>query len=350
MWIAVILFLAILGLLAYLDTKKPKNYPPGPKWLPLIGSAPTLYRLRKKTGLLHLASAELAKKYGPIVGLKVGKDRTVIVYGLQEMREFLQNEDLAGRPQGPYYEIRTFGDRKGVMLTDEEFWQEQRRYVLRNLREFGFGRRNMSAMIEDEALMMVQRIKAMVEDSKGPLVIPMTRVFGIHILNTLWTMMAGIRYSPEDKEVKNLQTLLNELFIRIDMMGTLFSHFPILRFIAPDFSGYNLYVKAHEPLWKFIKDEIERHKKTFDASHPRDLIDMYLIMLNDPCRPQSFSEKQLLAICVDLFMAGSETTSKSIGFGFLYLLLNPDVQKKAQEEIDLVVGRNRLPTLEDRPK
>lgn len=63
-----------------------------------------------------------------------------------------------------------------------------------------------------------------------------------------------------------------------------------------------------------------------------------------------FSESQLLAICMDMFMAGSETTSKSLGFGFLYLLLNPEVQKKAQEEIDRVVGRDRLPTLNDRPK
>ncbi len=49
-------------------------------------------------------------------------------------------------------------------------------------------------------------------------------------------------------------------------------------------------------------------------------------------------------------MAGSETTSKSLGFGFLYLLLYPEVQRKAQKEIDRVVGRERMPTLNDRPK
>lgn len=49
-------------------------------------------------------------------------------------------------------------------------------------------------------------------------------------------------------------------------------------------------------------------------------------------------------------MAGSETTSKSLGFTFLYMLRHPDVQRKAQEEIDAVVGRDRLPSLEDRPK
>lgn len=63
-----------------------------------------------------------------------------------------------------------------------------------------------------------------------------------------------------------------------------------------------------------------------------------------------YTEDQLLAICLDMFMAGSETTSKSLGFCFLYLILYPDVQKKAQEEIDRVVGRDRLPSLQDRPK
>jgi cytochrome P450 len=53
---------------------------------------------------------------------------------------------------------------------------------------------------------------------------------------------------------------------------------------------------------------------------------------------------------MDMFMAGSETTSKSLGFGFLYLLLTPDVQEKAREEIDRVIGKTRSPNLNDRPK
>lgn len=49
-------------------------------------------------------------------------------------------------------------------------------------------------------------------------------------------------------------------------------------------------------------------------------------------------------------MAGSETTSKALGFCFLYLVLYPHVQKKAHEEIDRVIGRNKLPTAEDKAK
>lgn len=63
-----------------------------------------------------------------------------------------------------------------------------------------------------------------------------------------------------------------------------------------------------------------------------------------------FTESQLLAICIDLFMAGSETTSKALDFCFLYLILFPNVQKKAQEEIDKIIGHERFPSLADRSR
>lgn len=161
------------------------------------------------------------------------------------------------------------------------------------------------------------------------------------------------------------------------MIGAPFGHFPILRFLAPEMSGYNAFLRVHQPLWKFLGDEIDNHKDTFDPASPRDLMDVYLNMLRSEDCSNTFSgditfrisanpklqqhactnynvtvltEIQLLAICVDLFMAGSETTSKTLGFCFLNLILSQDVQKKAQEEIDRVIGRDRPPTLEDRAK
>ncbi|KAJ8593694.1 cytochrome P450 [Rhizopogon salebrosus TDB-379] len=44
-----------------------------------------------------------------------------------------------------------------------------------------------------------------------------------------------------------------------------------------------------------------------------------------------------------------ETTSSTLMVFFLAMVLYPDVQKRAQEEIDSVVGKDRLPTFEDRP-
>ncbi|OWR43710.1 putative cytochrome P-450 [Danaus plexippus plexippus] len=52
---------------------------------------------------------------------------------------------------------------------------------------------------------------------------------------------------------------------------------------------------------------------------------------------------------MDMFMAGTETTTKSMSFCFSYLVREQKVQKKAQEEIDRVIGRNKTPALNDRP-
>jgi len=49
-----------------------------------------------------------------------------------------------------------------------------------------------------------------------------------------------------------------------------------------------------------------------------------------------------------LFGAGSDTTVSSIHSFMLAMVLYPEVQKKAQAEIDRVIGNRRLPVFEDR--
>jgi cytochrome P450 len=47
------------------------------------------------------------------------------------------------------------------------------------------------------------------------------------------------------------------------------------------------------------------------------------------------------------YIAGSDTTVSAIMSFFLAMLIYPEVQQKAQAEIDRVVGRDRLPEMED---
>lgn len=47
---------------------------------------------------------------------------------------------------------------------DERLWVEQRRFVLRHLREFGFGRTSMATIIEDEALKLVEHFKKLLRN------------------------------------------------------------------------------------------------------------------------------------------------------------------------------------------
>lgn len=215
----------------------------------------------------------------------------------------------------------------------------------------------MKEICEAEAEFCLNDFRKRIEEHGGKCMkVPMSNIHGTYVLNSLWKFMAGIRYNPENEELKLLQELLNDLFKNIDMMGATFSHFPILTYIAPEASGYNSFVQCHTNIHKFLKREIENHKRNFNPSDdPNDLIEAYLRMLYSGDEEsgqvhESFSELQLLAICLDTFMAGTDTTMKSLNFMFLHLVRNPSIQKRARREIDAVVGRNRLPKLEDRVK
>lgn len=49
----------------------------------------------------------------------------------------------------------------------------------------------------------------------------------------------------------------------------------------------------------------------------------------------------------DLMVATGDTSVASTLWGFLYLILHPQVQQKVQTELDQVVGRERLPNTDD---
>jgi cytochrome P450 len=55
-------------------------------------------------------------------------------------------------------------------------------------------------------------------------------------------------------------------------------------------------------------------------------------------------------ILLDLFFAGAESMANSLDYALLYMMLNPHIQRKVQEELDDVVGRSRRPSIEDRSR
>ncbi|KZS88711.1 cytochrome P450 [Sistotremastrum niveocremeum HHB9708] len=72
---------------------------------------------------------------------------------------------------------------------------------------------------------------------------------------------------------------------------------------------------------------------------------------SDSGKEHSAEEEDIIAHSAwALYIAGADTIVSSIITFFLCMTLNPDVQSRAQEEIDRVVGRNRLPTISDRYK
>jgi cytochrome P450 len=64
----------------------------------------------------------------------------------------------------------------------------------------------------------------------------------------------------------------------------------------------------------------------------------------------SLPEEQLVVIGTDFLFPASTTMSSTLNFALAFLLNYPEVQTKMQQELDKVVGRDRLPTLDDRAR
>ncbi|KAF5297438.1 hypothetical protein FQR65_LT01369 [Abscondita terminalis] len=340
--LAVIVFVLAFASLVYISWK-PKNYPPGPKWLPFVGNYRHFKSILNKVGYHHLVWAELARIYGPVVCMKLGRILVVTVTGVDAVKEVLTRDEFDGRPDGFFFRMRTFGKRLGIVFSDGPFWQKQRKFSLQHLKNFGFGKREMELRIVEESKEFIEDLK-----KKSTQSIYMHNAFDVSVLNVLWTMMAGERFTLDDVRLIKLLQIIHDAFRVFDISGGLLNQMPLLRFVAPDACGYTKFMQILSEMWYFLEETIQSHRKTVCATHSRDLIDAFLQKMNVSSSEDCFTDEQLLSLCLDLFMAGSETTSNTLAFSMLYMLKYPNVQKKVQDEMDDAVGRDRCPTMQDK--
>jgi cytochrome P450 len=61
-----------------------------------------------------------------------------------------------------------------------------------------------------------------------------------------------------------------------------------------------------------------------------------------------FSDFQLGCEIIDLFFAGTETTSTTLRWAIYYMAMYPEIQERVQKEIDSQIGTDRLPTMKDK--
>ncbi|XP_053383656.1 cytochrome P450 2J4-like isoform X2 [Mercenaria mercenaria] len=82
-----------------------------------------------------------------------------------------------------------------------------------------------------------------------------------------------------------------------------------------------------------IYGEISNHESTFDNENIRDFIDLYLQAKIQHSDETIFNKGNMFRVIMELFVAGSETTSNTINWCILYMQEYPDIQKKCQDEI-----------------
>ncbi|KAF7271345.1 hypothetical protein GWI33_015772 [Rhynchophorus ferrugineus] len=311
------------------ECKKPTNYPPGPPWLPFLGSLFQLRSLSKKAGGQHVALMQLTKKYASdVIGLKLGSEYVIAVCSYASVRKILTSEEYEGRPDNFFFRLRSMGTRKGITGTDGELWKEQRAFLVSHLKQLGFGKDNVEQMVKDEIRDIITRMEHNLNN------VNIAEVLAPSVLNILWYLTSG-KNLRGNQRVTNLLELLHRRSKAFDMSGGMLNLYPWLRFLAPDKTGFSLLQKINSGISDFISEAIEEHKKSLIDEDNSDVIYAYLNQMNKgPNGKKYFTDDQLVMVCLDIFLAGSTTTTNTINFALFAMTQYPDIQEKVYKCIE----------------
>lgn len=122
----------------------------------------------------------------------------------------------------------------GLIFAEGEKWKEQRRFTLRNLRNFGFGKSSLETVIHEEITECIELVKKKLGNNVEGVVPDMHELFGPAVINVLWLIMSGKRSKHDDPEFLHLLHLLNQVFRSGNAVSSSpIQDWPFLRFIPP---------------------------------------------------------------------------------------------------------------------
>ena len=288
----------------------------------------------------------------------MGGEHIIFMSDYETIKDAFNKESTNFRPKGSedfrraYAEFRGGDGFVGIVDSHGSIWKEQRRFALHQLKNFGFGKASMETQIMQEIHEFTSDLNNKISENEE---IDFGVSFNISVMNVLSRIISGTRFDINTEEDK-------KRFVDISQLFEFLGGFKVFIAFGLPFSlrHYNPYFNTAKRLINSLYDMVQvekvKHEKTYDEDDMRDYMDCYLREMksatNGGDTNSSFYGEQgeinLKGSILDLYLAGSETSSTTLLFSIMYMINFPKVQEKVHAELDKVVGHNRLPSLEDK--
>ncbi|KAI0279677.1 cytochrome P450 [Russula brevipes] len=327
-------------LFAFRDHKKRRGlpYPPGPPCWPVIGNLLNIPKFSP-----WATYADMSKKHGDIMCFRVLGQVIVVLCSSAAIKELLEKrgESYSDRPRIPIFEILEM-DWTLPVLRKGERWRKNRNLLERGLRPGAAT--SHRRMIEEKTRRFLGQLLMTPKD------------FRAHIDFLQGKIIMSLAYGYELQENDDILVPVqktSEIMSQVVLPGAaLVNHLPFLRH-APSWIPWFKY-KSMARVCRDLGQRMMNEPMDFVRNAMREGTAVWSLASEHLQQAETLSgtERQNAERIIKetLGTAGSDTAVSSMSSLFLALALYPEVQKRAQAELDSVISRDRLPIFEDKPR
>ncbi|KAG2151518.1 cytochrome P450 [Suillus clintonianus] len=307
-------------------------YPPGPSGLPIIGSA-----LKIDFNAPHLTYTDWANQYGEIVYSRILGDDVILVNTERAVRALSEGQRsaiYASRP--PFPIIKRFGVDFHTATTPYGSEWRAHRAILQQALRAGSIQKYQDLFMSKSYSLALSLLDGVAPEDLG-------KFLKTFAASTALVVTYGYHAEQGDAVVNAAQDLATSVTGRLSPeKAALIQKVPFLEYI-PGFMIRTSYCRklaaaVTDIPYAFLNKELEQGTET-----PSAMVDV-LSGRKDSKR----SDLTLKNAAATIHLAATENNAATLQIFVLTMFLFGDKQRKAQEEIDRVVGADRLPTYEDR--
>lgn len=202
-----------------------------------------------------------------------------------------------------------------------------------------------ATVINEEFDSVLQRIR-----SRNGQPYDITEDLLLAVTNVFCVMMFGSRYELDDPEFTRLAEIESEIF-NMFTNGFLVDVFPWLKCFP--FKSIQTLKELCEDRDKILGRIHREHVKANRVQNPEDLTDALLKAKKEAEEEDSTNEglvtdQHIIMLMNEIFIASMVNIANTLSWALLYLIHNPSIQDLLHQELDQVVGPNRLPDIDDR--
>ncbi|KAI3821078.1 hypothetical protein L1987_08638 [Smallanthus sonchifolius] len=358
MELLLLLIIFVASILCFLIFRHLEPTRNGVKMVPeATGSWPIIGHLHLLAGsqVTHKLLGSMADKFGPIFTIKLGVHRVLVVSSSEMAKECLTTNDrvFASRPKAMATELMGYNYASFGLAPYGAYWRQIRKIVVLELAS-----QHCLQMLAD---IQVSEVKSSIIDiyrswernkvSSEMVMVDMKQWFGNLIVNMVVRMMFGNHFTPGEQNRDQFQKAIKRFLV---LLGAFVPSdaIPWLRWF--DLGGYEKKMKkTAKEVDVVFNGWLEDHKKKMNSASPlqvdesRDqpvFMAALLSRVKDEVEEELYgftTDEIVKATCLAIFAAATDTTTVTLTWALALLVNNPLVLRKAQQELENHVGRDR---------